>query len=233
MSKTIHIFDLDDSLTVTPVFADFIGVKDGEQVSPDSNYPEYFKMARAAFWDRLSKPVSFVRKGDFIIVINKSTGKPFDGDAMNYFRDRMGQKMVEVFNDILILRSFTGFHSDPRTIGKRVNEPVYEAYKSATNRMILTGRDEKLRPEIEKTLSEIGVEYPNYGLLMYSGNEGIKKFKTRVIAESIRKNGWEEVHFYEDRQDWLHFAEGSIKEKFPDVKFVAHHISNVKNEMKF
>lgn len=233
MIKTIYIFDLDDSLTVTPVFADFIGVKDGEEIGHNSNYNEYFKMTRAAFWDKLSKPVSFVRKGDFIVVINKSTGKPFDGDTMNYFRDKRGQKMFEVVNDILVLRSFTGFHSDPRTIGKRVNEPVYEAYKSAENKMILTGRDEKLRPEIEKVLNEIGVEYPNYGLMMYSGNEGIKKFKTRVIIESIQKNEWNEVHFYEDRQDWLHFAEGSVKEKFPDIKFVAHYVSNVKNEMKF
>jgi hypothetical protein len=233
MSNSIHIFDLDDSLTETPVFASFLNAEDGQEIDVQKHYPQYFKAAKGAFWDKLSKPVSFKRMGDFVVVINKATGSPFDGGAMDYFTDKRTQRMFEVVNDTIVLKSFPGFHSDPNTIGKKINLPAYEKYKTATNNMILTGRDERLRSQIEKVLAEIGIEYPSYGLKMYSGNEGIKKFKARIITDSIRENGWNEVHFYEDRQDWLHYAEGVVKEQFPDVKFVPHYVSNIKNEMKF
>ena len=73
--------------------------------------------------------------------------------------------------------------------------------------MILTGRDEQLRSQIEENLRELGVEYPNYGLKLFKqGRDSIKQFKTDTILKSISENNWKEVHFYEDRQDWLNFA---------------------------
>lgn len=233
MNKTISIFDLDDSLSITKNFVDFLNVADGQEIDVSKHHPEYFRAVRAAFWDKLSKPVVFVRRGDFVVPINKSTGKNFDGDNMSYFGERRYQRMFEVVNDILTVRSFPGFHSDPKTIGKEINVPIHSEYQKAENRMILTGRDEKLRPELENALKEIGIEYPNYGLKLYSGNEGIKNFKTRIILDSIAENKWDEVHFYEDRKDWLIFAENTVKQKYPEVKFVPHFVSNVRNQKKF
>jgi hypothetical protein len=233
MSKVIHVFDLDDTLSITPDFVEFLDTADGQEIDISKNYPDYFRAVRAAFWDKLSKPAIFVRKGDFVVPVNKTTGKPFDGDTMNYFGERRYQRMFEVVNDVLTVRTFPGFHSDPNTIGKKINMPTHEEYQKAENRMILTGRDEKLRPQLEATLKELGIEYPNYGLKLYSGHEGIKNFKTRTILESIAENGWNEVHFYEDRKDWLRMAEETVKEKYPEVKFVPHFISNVRNQKKF
>ena len=180
MSKILHVYDLDNTLSKTLNFVDFLDVSDGQEIDVSKHYPEYFRAVRAAFWDKLSKPITFVRKGDFVVPINKSTGKHFDGSTIDYFGERRYQRMFEVINDILMVRSFPGFHSDPKTIGKEINVPVYEEYQKAENRMILTGRDEKLRPELELALKGMGIEYPNYGLKLYSGNEGIKNFKTRT-----------------------------------------------------
>ena len=129
MSKTLHIFDLDDTLTETGDFVDFLNTADGQEIDVSKYHPEYFRTVRAAFWDKLSKPVVFVRKGNFVVPINKTTGKHFEGDAMSYFGDRRYQRMFEVTNDIITVRSFPGFHSDPNTIGKKLNIPVYRSIR--------------------------------------------------------------------------------------------------------
>jgi hypothetical protein len=69
-------------------------------------------------------------------------------------------------------------------------------------------------------------------VLYQRGPQPIKDFKTDVILKTIEANGWEEVHFYEDRADWLYHAEGAVKETFPDVKFVPHLITNIKEKMR-
>jgi hypothetical protein len=232
--KTISIFDLDDSLTETPTFSSFVGAEDGQKIDTFKYYPAYFKSVKSMFWDKLSKDVIFKRLGDFVVPINASNDKGFTSDSLEYFNgDKRKDKMFAVKNDVVTLKPFAGFHADPTTIGKKINEPVYEAYVSAENKMILTGRDEKLRKPIEDTLKELGIECPNFGLKMYSGNSGIKNWKAHIIIQTIQENKWEQVDFYEDRQDWLHYAEGCVKEKYPNVKFVAHFVSNIKDKHKF
>lgn len=232
--KSIYIFDLDDSLTETKTFSSFVGTEDGQKIDTFTHYPAYFKSAKSIFWDKLSKDVYFKRLGDFVVPINATNDKPFSSDSLEHFNgDKRKDKMFAVKNDIVVLKPFSGFHSDPSTIGKVINEPVYKDYMTSENKMILTGRDEKLRAPIEENLKEIGIEYPNFGLKMYSGNSGIKNWKSNVILQTIEENNWEEVHFYEDRTDWLHFAEGSVTEKYSNVKFVAHHVSNIKDKHKF
>ena len=107
------------------------------------------------------------------------------------------------------------------------------AYKKASNKMIVTGRDEELRQHILKIFDELNLELPNRGLILYQrGKQSIKDFKTQIILDAIEANDWDEVHFYEDRPDWLYHAEGAVKEKYPNVKFVPHLITNIKEKMK-
>ena len=72
-----------------------------------------------------------------------------------------------------------------------------------------------------------------HGFHMYQGGMPIKDFKTKVILDGIEENGWDEIHFYEDRQDWLHHAEGAVKEKYPNINFITHFLSDVKDQHKF
>jgi hypothetical protein len=99
--------------------------------------------------------------------------------------------------------------------------------------MIVTGRDEELRSFIVDVFKELNLELPNYGLILYQkGSQSIKDYKTEIILKTIELNNWDEVHFYEDRADWLYHAEGAVKEKFPNVKFISHLITNIKDKMK-
>lgn len=231
--KTIHIFDMDDTLFETPRFTDFVGVSGNGLIDDTKYFPDYFKKIRAAFLDKMSKEVYFVKQGDFVLPINKANDKPFAGDFIEYFEDKKYKRIFEVHNDVIIIKSFPGFHSNPDTLGTIMNSDVIKDYKKVNNKMIVTGRDENLRQNILNIFKELNLELPNFGLILYQkGNQSIKDFKTQIILDSIEANGWEEVHFYEDRPDWLYHAEGAVKEKYPMVKFIPHLITNIKEKMK-
>lgn len=233
MEKVIHIFDMDDTILETPTFADFVGAGHGENIDSTQFFPDYFAKIKSAFWDVLSKEVTFTRMNDFVVPVNTATGKYFDSNVIEYFSDRKFKRMFEEKHGILVLKPFPGFHSDPETIGKIINDPVYQEYVKAENKMILTGRDTKLYELILKRFNELGIEWPNYGLQTYStGRLSIEQFKIQMICKSIQEHGWTIVHFYEDRKDWLQNAMTAVNSVFPTVTFHPHLVTNIKDKMK-
>ena len=89
--------------------------------------------------------------------------------------------------------------------------------------MIVTGRNEKMRPEIVQNFKNLKIPMPNFGLYLFTGgNVGISAYKIKVIEDSIINNQWDEVHFFEDRKDWLDNAESEILKKFPYIVFKKH-----------
>ena len=231
--KTIHIFDMDDTLFETPKFSDFVGVPDDGLIDDTKYFPDYFKKLKVIFIDKMNKNIAFEKKGDFVIPINKETGKPFPGEFIEYFKEKKFQRYFDVHDNNLVIKSFPGFHSSPETLGKILNLDVIKDYQKANNKMIVTGRDEELRSFIVDVFKELNLELPNYGLILYQkGSQSIKDYKTEIILKTIELNNWDEVHFYEDRADWLYHAEGAVKEKFPNVKFISHLITNIKDKMK-
>lgn len=233
MSKIIHIFDMDDSLFDTPTFAELSDVENGGIINSDNKFNEYFMKVKASFWDILSKEVYFKRSGDFIVPVNQATNEPFSEDIIDYFINKPGlSKMFIPQNGILVLNSFPGFHKDPETLGLVLNDHVFQDYESAKNKMILTGRNEELREKIMNILRYLGIQYPNYGLQLYNQKLGvnIEQFKIKSILQSIKENGWDIVHFYEDRNDWLTASERAVTQVFPEVKFIAHLITNIKQK---
>ena len=156
MSKTIFIFDMDNTLFITPEMADLVKVDDDNVVSTNKSYSDYFIKIKGLFWDVLSKDIYFKRSGDFIVPINKSNDKPFKSDLIEYFKDKADIKRMFIEKDgILTLDSFPGFHSDPDTLGMLLNEPIFKEYENASNRMIITGRDEELRGYILDIFKEL------------------------------------------------------------------------------
>lgn len=231
--KTIHIFDMDDTLFEAPKFTEFVDAEHNEVIDDEKVFPEYFKKIKSAFMNEMSKEVYFKRMNDFVIPVNKNYPNGFPGSFIDYFQDKKYKRFFEVHNGIITVKSFPGFHSIPETLGKITNLEVIKDYQKVSNKMIITGRGEKLRDYIIKIFEELEIELPNYGLVLYdNGPLSIKDWKTEMIIKTIADNQWEEVHFYEDRSDWLYHAEGAVKERFPDVKFVPHLITNIKEKMK-
>ena len=200
---------------------------------------KYFIKIKGLFSILFSKEVYFVaqKDGDIVIYDHKSKS-PLSKDYLGYIDDINGEKaksygidaqtirelprMFKPVGDHIIVEPFSGYHSEPSTIGSTLNEDVYTVYEKVKNKMILTGRKENLRADLEKRLRFLDVQYPNCGLYMYTGNDGISKFKNLSIENSIVKNNWTEVHFFEDKQSWLDSAQLYIGEKFPNIRFIPH-----------
>lgn len=249
MSKRVDIFDMDDTLLNTPSFSEFVNVDDKGVVDIQGPYSKYFIKVKGYFSILFSKEVSFKKSGHYIVVVDSATKQPVSADYIGYIQDldpdtmhsyglkrRVPKEMMRILEDkdgILVLRSIPGFYDSPETIGGKTNKKIVDEYNKASQKMIVTGRGENLRSEIIERLEELGLEYPNNGLYLFPKKaDPIMKFKVDVILASINDNNWDEVHFYEDRQDWLEAAKKAVEETYPDVKFVAHHITNVKNSRR-
>lgn len=224
---------MDDTLFETPRFSEFVGIEKDGLINDKEYFPEYFQKLKSIFVDKMNKNVNFEKRGDFVVPINKENGKTFPGEFIEYFKDKKTYKYFDVYDGHLVVKSFPGFHSSPETLGKILNLEVIKQYQRADKKMIVTGRNESLRADIIQIFKNLGLELPNYGLILYqNGPLSIKDYKTDIILKTIEKNNWDVVHFYEDRPDWLYHAEGAVKEKFPEVKFIPHLITNIKDKMK-
>lgn len=246
--KTVSIFDLDDTLLVTPSFGDF-AKKDSDGVVDlnhykeldqyDSQFIEVLKKIKNFFYAMYFKDIYYVVVGDFIVIHETKTGKPLSVDyaqkiqeltpnklsmhGVNGYSLKDLQRSVGEEDNHLVITNISGFHENPSTIGRDTNDPVLNDYMKATNRMIVTGRNEELRQSVAKRLFDLKMPFPNFGLFMFvNGNGTVKQFKVNTILKSIEDNAWEEIHFYEDRKDWLQAVQMAVAEKFPGVKFHAH-----------
>lgn len=246
--KEIHVFDMDDTLLTTPTFADMIRNDRHQHVE------DFLSHVKNAFMLFMSKSIDFKVSGDFIVMIGND-GKPVPSSYLDIFEDKIEQSEHQIpkpetfakqvgikrssLRDILkclkakdrhiVVSEIRGFHADANTIGKGINHAIVDIYNSAQNKMILTGRKEALKPTIIEKLQELGLHLPNQGLYCYPENatSGIQDFKMRTILDSIEKNGWESVHFYEDKAEWLNAAANIVHSKYPSVLFTKHHVTNV------
>ncbi len=236
MSKEIHIFDLDNTLIANVPFSSFISdVSENNIINiENSEFKDYFLSVKGVFWNEFSKNIVFKKSGDFIVILNADTLKPFDSlyyDKLLTIKDQA--RNYDLHKGILTLEPYPDYHKNPLTIGADVNDEVLREYEKAKNKMILTGRQELLREALLRRLKQRNLPEPNFGLYMFpGGSESIKAWKSKVILQAIHNNDFTEVHFYEDRLDWLDFAKNAVNEHFPDVTFVAHLITNVKENYK-
>ena len=133
------------------------------------------------------------------------------------------------------ISQISDFFTNPDTIGVINNSELIDIYNNAEYKMILTGRRESLRKDIEEKLKKANIEFPNLGLFLYvqnNENPSIKEYKANVVINSIIDYNWEEIHFYEDNEKWLNHIKESVLNRFPNVKFIDHHIQNLTNLKK-
>jgi hypothetical protein len=237
--KTLNVFDLDDTLLITPTFSALIPKDNNNIVDTKGEFSEFFEKIKSFFLIIFSKEIYFVSSGDFIVVFDGKTHAPLNSEYLSYVQDLDKSKMssyglksgyikdilraLEVHDKYLVFKSIPDFHKKPETVGNIVNDEVFKAYKNAENKMILTGRSTELKPFIESRLGELGLDLPNFGVYCFpGGNTSIQNFKIQTILSSIEANNWSEIHFYEDRRDWLESAKIAVSEKYPDVIFHPH-----------
>lgn len=255
MNKTtLSVFDLDDTLLITPTFSDFAekdqhdivntevpesATTDGKDVDFNIRFKEFLNKIKSFFYIVFSKEIYFKTIGDFIVIFDAKTKAPLSLDYISYIQELNPDSMASYglkrgsVKDLIraigeedghvVIKNMAGFHENPDTVGASVNDDVFRAYAKAPNKMILTGRGTKLRDVIETRLKELGLDLPNYGLMLFPGSgSSVQDFKMNTILNSIQEHNWDEIHFYEDRKDWLESAEKAVNEKYPNVTFYPH-----------
>lgn len=245
--KTLHVFDMDSTLIETPKMHDIVDVDENGQIKTDNENIKRFieEGLKGYFLSLFFKEICFKKSDGLIIILDCETKAPLGTKQLDFIQDLTPKqvqdaglkwavkktllKSIGEKNGILYLEPFPGFYNEKETLGTMINPKIIPVYNAAKNKMILTGRNEKMREDVEENLKNLSIEIPNFGLHLYSaGKLSIPEYKEKVIQDSILENGWEEIHFYEDKQDWLEKVAAEVTEKFPEIKFHKHHITNMK-----
>ncbi len=233
--RTIEIFDMDRTLINTPEFADFVKTSEDGIIDTNRYFPEHFKAIKSLFWSTLMKEVTFAKDGEHIAVINTKNKSKFDGMQLADMisKDINFKKYLELSDDVVIVKAPAGFYTDPDTLGYAVNNSIFEKYRKAKHKMILTGRGERLREYILKMLHFLNMPEPNEGLMLWPGGKlKIMEWKANVILKVASTGKWDTIHFYEDRADWLGFAKEEMDRSYPKIKFITHHITTIDENIK-
>jgi len=246
--KTLYVFDMDDTLIETPRLTDFVSVENGQIKTENENLKEVIEKIKGIFSSLFFKEICFKKSNDFIVVLDCRNKNPLGSEQLDFIQDLTPEQLQNAGlknstkkellrtlgeeNGVLVLNPFPGFFDAKETIGTLINPEILSIYKAVKNKMILTGRKEILRKDIEQRLKEVGIDAPNFGLhLFLPGRVSISEYKEKIIQDSIINNGWSEIHFFEDREDWLDKIAAKISEKFPDVKFHKHLVANIKSKL--
>jgi hypothetical protein len=111
------------------------------------------------------------------------------------------------------------FHSSDLSLPSTLRE-LSELYKSVENKCIVTAREESLRDKITRTLLDLGLEIPKYGLHMApNGTKNAGHWKGERIVEIINETGFQKAVFYDDNAKYIKRATKVVREKLPNFDF--------------
>jgi hypothetical protein len=121
--------------------------------------------------------------------------------------------------DRLYMFTPNAFHLSDLSLPETLKE-LSELYKSVENKCIVTAREESLRDKITRTLLDLGLELPKYGLHMApNGTKNAGHWKGERIVEIINKTGFQKAIFYDDNSKFIKRATKVVREKLPDFDF--------------
>jgi hypothetical protein len=121
--------------------------------------------------------------------------------------------------DRLYMFTPNAFHLSDLSLPETLKE-LSELYKSVENKCIVTAREESLRDKITRTLLDLGLEIPKYGLHMApNGTKNAGHWKGERIVEIINKTGFQKAIFYDDNSKFIKRATKVVREKLPNFDF--------------
>lgn len=121
--------------------------------------------------------------------------------------------------DRLYMFTPNAFHLSDLSLPETLKE-LSELYKSVENKCIVTAREESLRDKITRTLLDLGLELPKYGLHMApNGTKNAGHWKGERIVEIINETGFQKAIFYDDNAKYIKRATKVVREKLPNFDF--------------
>jgi len=214
VDDTLYIFDFDDTLVDSPSFEELvIRYLNGEKL------PEVERLVSRSLL-HLSKPL------DTPLIIEN--GKIYIEDKLgilepkgNWVKKGIGLKMITP----------NIFHSLDISFPTEVNKPISDIYKSVKNKAIVTGRMSKLEDKVIESLTKLKLEEnlntPNHGLFCFplkddsraDVDDRVADWKARTIVELLKKTGFKQAKFYDDRSKWVRRVVLEVNKELPNVYF--------------
>ena len=196
---TLYIFDFDDTLVNSPSF--------------DKLAIEYLK-EDLTIKDLLIQSVN--RIGVSLNDLKWQDGRIYILDPEKRYKEYANWVRK---GDRLYMFTPNAFHLSDLSLPSTLKE-LSELYKSVENKCIVTAREESLRGKITKTLSDLGLELPKYGLHMApNGTKNAGHWKGEKIVEIIGETGFQKAIFYDDNQKYIKRATKVVIEKLPNLDF--------------
>lgn len=195
--NTMIIFDLDNTLAITPTFNELSIEFLKENITIEN----------------LLK--SSVRKiGVTLSDLKVENGRIFVEDPTNKIIPKgnwvkKGKRVYIYAPEI--------FHTAEISFPKKASK-LLNLYNSTENKCIVTARSESVREKITKKLEEFGLKMPKYGIHMAPiGTKNLGTWKGIKIVEILKETGFKKAKFYDDNAKYLTKATRVIKEELPNI----------------
>jgi hypothetical protein len=203
--ETLYVFDYDDTLVVTPEFEELAIDFLRENVTMESLLNKSIKSIGISLYDlKWQDGRIYVEDPNAKISIHENDKNWIRKGARVYLLqpDEFGLSDMSLPTTTTDLKSF---------------------YNSIENKCIVTARPIQMREKVEKSLGELGLDYPKYGVHMYPFVNHYKAgtWKGNKIVELIEKTGFKKVIFYDDNQKYIKAANKVVKEVLPDFDYTA------------
>lgn len=198
-SRTLYVFDFDDTLMVTPRYED-IAIK-----FLNENLTVKDLLDRAI--KRLGIDKSQLKVQDRRIFIED----PNREHTENKDWVRKGNRLYLIQPD--------EFSFLDESLPNKVKE-LFNLYNSVKDKCIITARPERVRNKIKEVLNQFGFESPKWGLHMCPNSRiNAGRWKGEKIIELVNKTGFQNVIFYDDNSKYIREAKKVVSEKLPNLNF--------------
>lgn len=197
--NVLYIFDFDDTLVNSPSFEDLA--------------IEYLK-EDITIKDLLNQSIK--RVGVTLDDLKWQDGRIYVLDPNKELKE-FGNWVRK--GDRLYMFTPNAFHLSDLSLPSTLKE-LSELYKSVENKCIVTAREESLRDKITRTLLDLGLELPKYGLHMAPvGTKNAGHWKGEKIVEIINETEFQKAIFYDDNSKYIKRATKVVQEKLPNFDF--------------
>lgn len=178
----LYVFDLDDTLVKSPSFESI-----AKKYIKESNLPTVY--------DLLNKSLNLIHKN--IDDLKYENGRIFIQDDSIEPKGNWVKKKTRLY---LTTPDVYSYIDESMPISTK--DDIVEIYKKVDKKAILTARPEDARDKIQKRLSELGIEQPNYGLIMRPGYiKGAGKWKGEELVKL--SNEFNHIIFYDDNPKYI------------------------------
>lgn len=177
----LYAFDFDDTLVYSDKFVDYIKPLLNENLTPLSLFNSEL--------NKIDVDLSELKYEHGRIY--------FDDPDKNIVIPRNSTWVRK--KDRVYLTTPESYYLTNESMPNKINEDIVKIYNNSDNVAIITARKETLRNKTLKTLNELNIKKPNYGLFMYPSNSF--SFKSKWKAERLLElydKGFKEINYFDD-----------------------------------